>query len=138
MKKVKVTLSNGQDPKKIFLFPNSLTLNMWLKSMEVGEQVQVSNVTELVLEPNGFIEAELIGFEYAYEKNKARRLDLVRLGLAQTPKNASGLLVSIHSGWVTGGLLPMRSFLGNDMKVEVIDEKTSLLDLDLLFRQTKE
>lgn len=136
MRKVKITLQPGVEARKVYLFPNASSLTVWLQTMEAGEHVQVPNIEELVLEPDGFIEAELMGFEYSYEDGgKTRRLDLVRLGLAQQPKNASGLLVSTHAGWVSGGLLPMRDHDGSDMRVEALSATTSRLDLNLLFKE---
>ena len=136
MKKVKITLRPGSTGKKFYLFPNPEALYVWMCHMERGETIQVPGIEELVLEPNGFIEAELRGFEYAYEGNqKFRRLELIRLGKAQQPKNASGLLVTIHTGWVSGGLLPMKHYTDQDIDARVItDPKDSKLDLPVLFK----
>src|SRR5262249_16234470 len=107
---------------------------VWLCALERGETVQVPDIQELLLEPGGFIEAELRGFEYAYEgASKFRRLELVRLGKAQAPQNASGLLVSTHSGWVSGGLLPMKHYSDLDIDARVLREGEAKLDLASLF-----
>jgi hypothetical protein len=139
MRKVKVTLQPDTGARKVYLFPSAAALSIWLQAMEAGEHVQVPNIEELVLEPEGFIEAELMGFEYSYEgPGPGRRLDLVRLGLAQQPKNASGLLISTHVGWVSGGLLPMREHSGSDLRVEALDHaKPGRLDLGLLFKDNE-
>lgn len=139
MRKVKATLLSGSEGKKIYLFPNAGALALWMQAMEVGEHVVVPNIVELVLEPDSFIEAELMGFEYSYEGDDKppRRLDLVRLGLAQQPKNAAGLLVSVHTGWVSGGLFPMREHVGPDMQVSVLNADEARIDLGLLFKDAE-
>lgn len=139
MKKVKVTLRPGSLGKKIYLFPTPEALYVWLCAMENGEQMQVPGIDELVLVPGSFIEAELRGFKYSYEEcGRYRRLDMVRLGLAQQPKNASGLLVSTHVGWVSGGLLPLRSYTDTDIDVSPITEEESRLHLSSLFNDDGE
>lgn len=139
MRKVKVTLQPGAEARKVYLFPSSTALAVWMQAMEAGEHVQVPSIEELVLEPDSFIEAEMMGFEYSYEEpGRPRRLDLVRLGLAQQPKNASGLLVSTHAGWVSGGLLPLREHNGTDMRVEILGhDSPGRLDLSLLFKDAE-
>lgn len=134
MKKVKIVLQPNSTGKKFYLFPNSESLYVWLCALERGETLQVPDIQELLLEPGGFIEAELRGFEYAYEENnRFRRLELIRLGKAQSTQNASGLLVSTHAGWVSGGLLPMKHYSDADIDVRVLREGEAKLDLSALF-----
>ena len=84
----------------------------------------------------GFIEAELRGYEYSHEEaGRYRRLDLVRLGLAQKPKNASGFLVTTHTGWVSGGLLPLRRYSDQDVDVVPITDEESKMKFDVLFAE---
>ena len=135
MKKVKITLKPESPGRKFYLFPTAEALYVWTCALEKGEQMQIEGIEELLLEPGGFIEAELRGFEYSYEGGqKFRRLDLVRLGKAQKPKNASGLLVTIHSGWVSGGLLPLRAYTDSDIEVRLLSKEEARLDLPLLFK----
>ena len=138
MKMVKVTLKPGSSGKKIYLFPTPEALYVWLCAMEHGEQITVPDIVELLLEPNGFIEAELRGYEYSYEDGGCRRLDFVRLGLAQQPKNASGLLVTTHSGWVSGGLLPLRAYEDADINVSLLPASEARLQLRVLFADEDE
>jgi hypothetical protein len=135
VRKVKITLKPGSPGKKFYLFPTAEALYVWLCALEKGEQVQVPDIEELVLEPQGFIEVELRGFEYSYEEGqKHRRLDMVRLGKAQHPKNSSGLLVTIHSGWVSGGLMPLRTYSDSDIDVSTLNPASAKLDLPTLFK----
>jgi hypothetical protein len=135
VKKVKISLRPGSSGKKFYLFPTAEALYVWACAMERGEMIQVPDIEELVLEPGGFIEAELRGFEYAYEeKSKFRRLELVRLGKAQQPKNSSGLLATIHAGWVLGGLMPMRHYTDTDIEVRLLAPADARLDLPALFK----
>ena len=134
MKKVKITLRPGSPGKKFYLFPSPEALYMWLCTVERGESIQIPDIEELFLEPGGFIEAELRGFEYAYEgSNKFRRLELIRLGKTQATSNASGILVSTHKGWVSGGLLPMKHYSDADIDARVLRGEESKLDLASLF-----
>ena len=134
MKKVKITLRPGSPGKKLYLFPSSEALYVWLCTVERGETIQVPDIEELFLESGGFIEAELRGFEYTYEEaGKFRRLELVRLGKTQATSNASGILVSTHKGWVSGGLLPMKHYSDADIDARVLHEGESKLDLAALF-----
>ena len=139
MRKVKVTPAPGSAGKKVYLFPNSGALALWMRAIEAGEHVQVPNIVELVLDADSFIEAEMMGFEYSYEEEgrPPRRLDLVRLGLAQQPKNAAGLSVSIHTGWVSGGLLPLREHQDAGMCVAPLSPQDAKIDLALLFRDAE-
>ena len=108
-------------------------------AMERNEQVHIPDIEELLLEPGGFIEAELRGFEYAYESGAAtKRLNLIRLGRAQQPANSSGLLVSTHSGWVAGGLFPLKTYSDSTIDVKVIRPEDAKLDLSVLFNDSTE
>lgn len=134
MKKVRVTLKEGSTGKKVCLFPSAEALYVWLTAMERNEQLHVDDIEELVLEPGGFIEAELQGFEYSYEGGQRfRRLELVRLGKAQQPANSAGLLVTTHSGWVSGGLLPMKDYSDAEVDVRLIRQEDARLDMEKLF-----
>lgn len=136
MKKVKITLRPGSPGKKLYLFPSAEALYVFLCALERNEQTPIiTGIEELVLEPGGFIEAELRGFEYSYEGgSKYKRLELVRLGKAQQPKNSSGLLVTVHSGWVSGGLLPMKRYSDSDIDVRPLPQEEARLDLPTLFK----
>lgn len=135
MKKTKITLRPGSPGKKFYLFPSAEALYIFLCSLERNEQVQIPGIEELVLEPGGFIEAELRGFEYSYEgAGKYKRLELVRLGKAQQPKNSSGLLVTIHTGWVSAGLLPMKHYSDTDYDARPLPQEEARLDLPVLFK----
>jgi hypothetical protein len=138
MRKVKITLRPTSHGKKLYLFPTSEALYVWLCSMEQGEQSVIPELNEILLEPGDFIEAELRGFEYSYEDNQRhKRLDLIRLGLAQKSKNSAGLSVTVHTGWVSGGLLPMRRYVDNDIEVVPIDDAEARLDLPSLFKDNE-
>ena len=131
MKKVRVTLKPGSSGKKIYMFSNSESLYVWLKSLEADEQVVVPDLEELLLEPGGFMEVELLGFEYAFEvKDRFHRLDVVRIGKAMPSRNAAGLVVTVHGGWVNSGLLPLKSFSDADIEIVPITEEESKIDFE--------
>lgn len=137
MKKVKITLKPGSPGKKFYLFPTQEALYVWLCALERNETIQVPDIEEIFLEPGCFIEAELRGFEYAYEDdNRFKRLDLVRLAKTQPTQNASGLLVSTHSGWVSGGLLPMKHYSDVDIDARSLKNEDAKLDLTQLFNDS--
>lgn len=137
MKKVKITLKPGSPGRKFFLFPSAEALYVWACALERNEQVQVEGIQELVLEPGGFIESELMGFDYAFEDkvkvDKYKRLDLVRLGKAHETSNASGLQVSTHTGWVMGNMLPMKQYSDAHIEVVPLADGDAKLDLNALF-----
>lgn len=136
MRKVRITLKEGSTGRKFYLFPTPEALYCWACALEKDEQIIVPNIREIVLEPGGFIEAELTGFEYAYEDMKTtkhKRLDRIRLGLAMQPKNAAGLEVSTHAGWVTGTLLPMKHYSDPHIDIVPIEAEDAKLDLPELF-----
>ena len=143
MKKVRITLKPGCTGRKFFLFPSGEALYVWACALEKGEQVQVEGIVEIVLEPGGFIEAELLGFDYAYDDGvkpgtlatslKHKRLDLIRLGKAHEPQNASGTEVSTHSGWVMGSMLPMKRYSDPQIDVVPLSDREAKLDLAALF-----
>lgn len=139
MRKVKITLKPKVTGKKFYLFPSSEALYLWLCALERNETLEVPDIEELVLEPDGFIEAELRGFEYSYEEaGHFKRLNLVRLGKAQAPKNSSGLLVSIHTGWVTEGLFPLKTYSDSSIDARVLDDGESRIDMPVLFKDEDE
>jgi len=143
MKKVKITLKPSSPGRKFYLFPSSEALYVWACAQEHNETVQVEGIEELVLMPGGFIEAELRGFDYAYDEGvapgkiptsvKGKRLDLIRLGKAQQPQNAAGLEVSTHAGWVIGGMLPMKRYSDAHIDVVPLSDGDAKLDLNALF-----
>lgn|SRR5579871_3800217 len=143
MKKVRITLKPNSPGRTFHLFPSAEALYVWASGMERGEQVQVDGVQELVLEPGGFIEAELRGFDYAYDEGvkpghvptsvAGKRLELVRLGKAHETQNASGTEVSTHMGWVLGNMLPMKRYSDPHIEVVPINEADARLDLNALF-----
>ena len=128
----------GSPGKKFYLFPSSEALYVWTCAIERNEQIQVPEIEELLLEPGGFIEAELRGFAYAYESDgKFKRLELIRLGRAHQPANSSGLLVTTHTGWVTGGLLPLKPYNDATIDVRIIRPEEARLDLPVLFKDSE-
>ena len=137
MRKVKITLKSGSPGRKFYLFPSAEALYVWTCAIERNEQVQVEGIQELLLEPGGFIEAELMGFEYAYDDKvnaaKNKRLNLIRLGKARQTQNASGTEASIHKGWVMGNMLPLKQYSDAHIDVRAIDESEAQLDLPQLF-----
>jgi len=133
MKKVRITLNAGSTGKKFYLFPSVEALYLWTCAMDRGEALEVPGIEELLLEPADFIEAELLGFEYVYDDAKHRRFDLVRLGRAHGTKNASGLQINAHQGWVTGNLLPLKQYSDAHINIRVINHDEERLDLSTLF-----
>ena len=143
MRKVKITLKPNSPGRKFFLFPSAEALYVWACALERNEQVQVEGIEEIVLEPGGFIEAELRGFDYAYDEGVApgkiptsvvgKRLDLIRLGKAHETANASGTEVSTHTGWVLGNMLPMKRYSDAHIDVVPLNETDAKLDLAALF-----
>lgn len=136
MKKVLITLRPGSTGHKFSLFPSPEAVYVWACALERNEQVVIEGIDEFVLEPNGFIEAELTGFEYIYDSERSlahKRIDHVRVGLAQHPKNGAGLEVSTHAGWVTGTLLPLRTYSDPHIDVVPLAAKDERLDLPGIF-----
>lgn len=137
MRKVKITLKEGSTGRKFFLFPSAEALYVWACALERNEQVQVDGIQELVLEPGGFIEAELIGFDYAYEHKVStegfKRFNLIRLGKAHQTKNAAGLEASTHMGWVMGNMMPIKPYSDAHIEVTPLAAEEEELDLPQMF-----
>jgi hypothetical protein len=141
VKKVKITLNEGSPGRKFFLFPSAEALYVWAVALERNEQVQVDGIQEMVLEPGGFIEAELTGFEYVYDSEttlKNKRLNLIRLAKAHQTQNAAGLEACTYAGWVMGNMLPIKQYSDAHINVRVIDNNESQLDLPSLFNDNAE
>lgn len=135
MRKVKLALKEDTEGKKLWLFPTVEAIYLWACAVDRGAPLEVPGIEELLLEQGGFIEAELRGFEYVYDGPKSRRFDYVRLGKAQRVENASGLLVTIHAGWVCGSMLPMKSGSTVDLEVTTFaDGDNGKIDLPALFK----
>lgn len=135
MKKVRVTLKDGCPGRKLYLFPTPEALYLWATGLERNEPVEVGHIEELLLEPGDFIEAELRGYVYMYEHPidlKHKRLDLVRLGKVSRAENATEA-VTIHEGWVTGTLLPLKNYSDDYVNVTPLIDDAGKLDLPVLF-----
>ena len=108
MKKIRIELKSKAKIKPILVFDSSEALYLWLN--DVGAPIKPNGSFIVSLTPGDFIEAEWQGCEYVYEGNDvARRLDYIRLAKSAPTKNASGMLVSIHYGWITADQMQFKN-----------------------------
>lgn len=142
MKKVKVAINEGSPGRVFFLFADPESAYEWLTGGHDNPSVidEIPNVDHLTLLPGEFIEAEWRGCEFVYDdKHQSHvRLDWIRLVKASQPQNASGLLVSIHYGWVSDHIMPFRQFNDDDIEVTELAPENAKFDLDVLFKDNNE
>lgn len=140
MKKVKVTVNEGSLGRTLLLFASPEGAYIWLTEAHADPDIldRIPDVEEVPLLPGEFIEAEWRGCEYAYDGPDHVRLDLVRFGKAHKPQNASGLLVSVHYGWLSDHILPFRTYKDNDIDVRPLVPEEQQLDLAVLFKDSED
>lgn len=140
MKKVKITVNDGSPGRTLFLFDNAEGAYIWATEAYEDPSIvdRIPDVERVVLRPGEFIEAEWRGCEYAYDGPTPTRVDLVRFAKAHHPENASGLLVSIHYGWVHDCIIPFRQYKDDDVSVAMLQPQDEEVDLPLLFKDAEE
>ena len=140
MKKIKVTVNEGSPGRTLPLFDSPEAAYVWLT--EAGENPEVlddiPDVDQVALMPGEFIEAEWRGLEYMYDGPNTTKFNLIRFGKAHQPENASGLMVSIHYGWVVDCILPFYAFKDSDITVVPLPLDEAKLDLFALFKDDDE
>lgn len=136
MKKIKITVNVGSVGRQFLLFPSSEAAYVWLTTVDDHPDVHegMNDVEELNLMPGEFIEAEWMGCEYAHEDGLSTRIDKVRLAKAHQPQNASGLLVSVHFGWIADCDMPFRDYVDDDITIRRLVEGDHKIDLNALFK----
>lgn len=140
MKKVKVTVNAGSPGRTLLLFPSPEGAYIWVTEAHADPEIleRIPDVERVALLPGEFIEAEWRGCEYAYEGQGHVRLDLTRFAKATKPANASGLLVSVHYGWVSEHILPFHAYKDDDIEVLPLAPEDQKFDLAVLFKDAEE
>lgn len=140
MKKVKVTVNEGSSGRTLFLFNNAEGAYVWVTEAGKDPSIvdRIPDVERVVLLPGEFIEAEWRGCEYAYNGQDHVRVDLVRFAKAQPTQNASGMLVSIHYGWLHDCIIPFRQYKDDDITAFPLVTEEQKLDLPLLFKDSED
>lgn len=140
MRKVRITIREPSPGRRFWLFTTSSDLNDWIdlcyEDPTAGTACLPEGASEVVLKPEGVIEAEWWGFESRVESPWTwRSLNFIRLVEARPSFNASGQVVTIHAGWVIDTIMPMRQYQDENILVEETNEDDSIFDLDELFRE---
>lgn len=140
MKRVKVTVNEGSPGRTLFLFGDAESAYVWLSEAYEDPTVvdRIPDVERVVLLPGEFIEAEWRGCEYAYDGPRHTRVDFVRMAKAQPTQNASGMLVSIHYGWLADCIIPFFEYRDDDIVATPLPDGEGKLDLALLFKDVEE
>ena len=136
MKKVKVTVNEGSIGRTLPVFSDPESAYVWLTSEALLDDI--ADVDKVALLPGEFIEAEWRGCEYCYDGPNHVKLDLVRFAKASQPANSSGLVVSIHYGWVTDCIVPFRTYKDDDIEVRPLTQEEQRIDLTVLFKDDEE
>lgn len=133
MKKFKLNVKRGSEPKNVWLFTDPESLVIWLMdfnaSMSELEEL-TQDTTRVLIRPEDKVEVEWMGCEYVYSYDEPIRLDLVRLVKASPPlvpkSSKKGLFVSGYSGWIVSELLTLRhNHRRDDVIVRRITESQS-------------
>jgi hypothetical protein len=139
MKKVRVELKAGVNrPKTLLLFESPEALYAWLMRIDDEEPYDSFNVD---LNPGDYLEAEWMGCECVYDGVDTRhiRLDLVRMAKAMPTKNGSGMLVSIHYGWLSSDQMKFKNSADSISRTTLLmTEADCKLDLPVLFNDEAE
>jgi hypothetical protein len=133
VKKVKITINEGSIGRTLPVFADQESAYVWLH--EAVNLDEIDGVDQVALMPGEFIEAEWRGCEFVYDKSTQVRLDLCRFAKASKPENSSGLVVSIHYGWVADCIIPFHDYKDEDINVQVM-LWPGQLDLPTLFKDT--
>lgn len=141
MKKVRITVNPGSEGRTFYVFGSPEGAYIWLTEAYSDPEIieKIPDVEHVSLYPGEFIEAELRGYEYAYDGQNHSRVDLVRFAKAHELQNASELMTSIHYGWTVDYIIPFRSYKDDDITVCVLgDEDVHKVDLGSLFKDDEE
>lgn len=135
MKKIRIIPADAEGTKMFMLFPSAEALYEWMKEPDIDPKViiDVMGIEEIVLAPADFVEMEWLGCEYVYEGSKWNKLDYVRFAKAYTPKDATGLMVTIHHGWLNEGTFSFNDYSDENFIVSKVSSNEQKLDLGALF-----
>lgn len=140
VKKITINVTEGSPGRVFFVFPDVESAYTWLTGAHEEPEIihQISDVDHVTLLPGEFIEAEWRGCEIVYDDKHHTnlRIDFVRLAKASRPSNASGLLVSIHYGWVSEHIMPFRNYADEDVIVTELSSDDAKFDLTVLFKDS--
>jgi len=132
VKKVRIELKPDVAMKSLLVFDSSESLYVWLNDVGAGPQPLGSFSIDVMT--GEFIEVEWRGYEYIYDGPLVRRLDAIRLAKGSPTKNASGMLVSVHYGWITDDVIAFRDREEQDSFTMLLHSPADWkLDLGLLF-----
>lgn len=98
-------------------------------SVEGEDPMHLEGVDVVELEQGQFMEAEWLGCEYSYDAEPPQRMNFIRLAKAHESKNASGMLMTMHYGWVEETWIPFKDVSEGDVIVKVLIEGECRLEM---------
>lgn len=131
-----MTINEGSAGRTLYLFNNVESAYVWATQAYHDPSIidSIPDVEHIVVLPNEFVEAEWRGCEFAYDGQNHLRIDTVRLAKGSQPKNAAGVLVTIHYGWSVDCIIPFREYKDADISVQLLKQPDNQhVDLSALF-----
>lgn len=136
MKKVRIDLTTTET-QRLYLYDSVEALYDGLYSNISPEDDEYCY--SIVLNTGEYIEAEWLGCEIDLEPDGSyKKYDYIRLAKALTPKNASGVVVSVYVGWSLSGNIPFLSSDQGNLRFTKINEFESTLDVEKILETSEE
>lgn len=137
VKKSTITLKEGSSEHTFALFPDAESAFIWATKANKSKPTPTKypNLDNVVMGQHEFIEVEWMGCEYDYDYDNSRpiKLDYVRLVKAHQPQNASGLVCSIHIGWVLHGTFRFNEFVEGDVLTSPLQPENARISMEEMF-----
>ena len=128
MKKVKIELV-GVDSKKLFLYESVEALFESIYTGILPEEDEYCYV--ISLSEGEYAEAEWLGCEIDHEPNgEFQKYNYVRVAKVLRPKNASGSIVSVYTGWCLNSEIPFVTTIFDGIKFTKICDSESTIDVE--------
>lgn len=131
MKKIKIFPTDKSC--KFHLFNSTSLILEWLST---GENIfNEQNCSIVLLQKNGNIEAEWLGFESHQINGVWRYIHLIRLAVICPTKNSSGDSIKLSMGWVSKEIFPLETKENDFYQARLMSADEDQHDIDELFKQ---
>lgn len=116
MKRFRIT--SHDKPHKLLLFNSAEALFAWT----VKDGIDNSEVVELTLRPQDFLDVEMIGYEYANDGFRLRCFNLINAAYGRETENDSGHVVSKRLCWVSDAIFPMKEMSSGSLTIRKLSD----------------
>lgn len=116
MKRFRITARD--EPRKLKLFKSSEALFAW----SVGDGVDNSELVEITVRLDDYLDVELIGFEYVNDGKTLQCFNLVNVAFAHATENDTGHTITSRLCWVSDAVFPMREVTDGTLTIRRLSD----------------